>query len=84
MKNLQSHLFLDYGAMGGSSSSSSFRLWDLASAEKWVRFSSLTCGLGVALRLGPHSRAELNYCLPLTNGKFSVQGVRFGIGVNIL
>ena len=96
MNNLQSHLFLDYGAMGGfavapapapapaPAASSSFRLWDLASPGKWAQFSSLCGGIGFALRLGQFGRAELNYCYPLTDGKFSMQGVWFGVGVDVL
>lgn len=91
MKNLQSHLFLDYGAMGGfgvgaAPAASSPRRWDwdMASPGRWAQFSSLCGGIGFALRLGQFGRAELNYCYPLTNGKFSMQGVRFGIGVNVL
>ena len=89
MKNLQSHLFLDYGAMGGfgaggAPAASSFRLWDMASPGKWGQFSSLCGGFGFALRLGRFGRAELNYCYPLTDGTYSMQGIRFGIGVNVL
>ena len=82
MKNLQSHLFLDYGAMGGLAKGASPA--DMASPAKWAQFSSLCAGVGFALRLGKFGRAELNYCYPLTDGKYSMQGVRFGIGVNVL
>ena len=86
MKNLQSHLFVDYGTMGGfaSGASSPERLWDMASPGKWAPFTSLCGGFGLALRLGRFGRAELNYCYPLNQGKFSKGGVRFGVGVNVL
>jgi outer membrane protein assembly factor BamA len=83
LRNTRTHVFCDYGATGGVAYPG-FRLWDTVSRiDEWAQFSSLTAGIGVALRLGDFGRAELNYCHPL-HGNASLRGLQLGIGVNIL
>lgn len=78
LNNTQMHVFCDYGAVGSSHSATS--MWQFAD---WTKFSSLTTGIGLAVKLGQYGRAELNYCHPLVSGA-SKAGLQVGIGVDIL
>lgn len=43
----------------------------------------LSCGLGVAIRLGKNARFEFNYCLPIWFQQTDklVRGIQFGVGI---
>ena len=66
LKNTRTHLFCDFGQMGFPNPS----------------LSSLSVGLGMAIRLGQFGRAELNFCQSLYDR--NSRNLRFGMGVDFL
>ncbi len=59
---------------------------DCRSIDEAAQNFRLTCGLGLALKIGGIARIELNYCIPLRLQRSDrpVPGVQFGIGVHFL
>jgi len=80
-RNVRGHLFLDYGALGTTSTG-----WQRSLLVGSPNLRGASIGAGVAVRLGEHGRAELNYCVPISvlGGVCNQQGLQFGIGVNYL
>ena len=82
VKNTQAHLFCDFGSVGGLQE---FGVRRLLRLSDWGQFSSLSAGLGLALKLGDFGRAELNYCVPVKNySNCNFGGLQFGMGVNFM
>ena len=82
MQNVRSHLFVDYGCVGALAHTD----WTFNTLA-WS-CNSLSVGAGVALRLGEHGRAEINYCYPVRpwvhHGGNATPGLHLGIGVTVL
>ncbi|XP_063372424.1 sorting and assembly machinery component 50 homolog A isoform X2 [Cydia amplana] len=75
----RSHVFLTGGCLA-SPEESGASPWEALSAVR------VSCGAGVALRLGRVARLELNYCAPILarSGDIAQPGISFGVGADFL
>ncbi len=84
--NTRAHLFCDYGALA-EPSGDRLTLAGLLGADG-PRMRCLSVGAGLAVRLGEHGRAEVNYCYPVAahpaSGMAGFRGLQFGLGVTFL
>ncbi|XP_028169226.1 sorting and assembly machinery component 50 homolog A isoform X6 [Ostrinia furnacalis] len=75
----RSHAFLNMGCLAHPEESTMSTLEALSAVR-------ISCGAGVALRVGRAARLELNYCVPLkaSAADVSAPGLQFGVGATFL
>ncbi|XP_060808973.1 sorting and assembly machinery component 50 homolog [Amyelois transitella] len=76
----RSHLFLNAGCLADDEERSK------SSTLEALSLYRLSCGAGVALRVGRVARLELNYCVPLAAraGDRAAPGLQLGLGAHLL
>lgn len=76
----RSHFFVNAGSLAAPAENISTMLESMAGSAR------VSCGAGVAVRVGNVARFELNYCVPLIAmpSDVTARGLQFGIGVNFL
>ncbi|XP_028034929.1 sorting and assembly machinery component 50 homolog A [Bombyx mandarina] len=74
----RSHFFVNAGCLAAPDNG--LTNWE------WANSARVSCGAGVALRLGSVARLELNYCAPLKarTNDCTAHGLQFGLGVHFL
>lgn len=83
IQTFQPHVFVDYGFMGKADNLRLKTILDRGQISSDA--TSLSYGLGVAIKLGQVGRAELNYCLPVRHlSTHALPGLQFGMGINFL
>ncbi|CAB3368540.1 Hypothetical predicted protein [Cloeon dipterum] len=78
----RTHLFVNAGNLGKFDSGMDYRDF----FKQMVASARMSCGAGLAVRIGNSARFEINYCVPVSvqQGDRPIKGCQLGVGISFL